>query len=80
MCRSACCIPVRPLLCPFTVAEDQDAVAKLEVEDEVVDVKRAAVLGEPVVGVEIVTLDERGPGALPLQSSSVAEAANPGPN
>ena len=31
------------------------------------DVSKVAVLGEPVVGIEMVTLDERGPGARPFK-------------
>ena len=36
-----------------------------EVDDDyVLDPKGIAILGDPIVGVEVVTLDERGPGAL----------------
>ena len=35
--------------------------------DNVVDLKGSAALGEPIVGVEVITLDERGQGALPAR-------------
>ena len=35
--------------------------------DDVVDPKGIAVLGEPIVGTEVITLDERGVGALPAR-------------
>ena len=34
-------------------------------DDHVVDLKGVAVLGEPIVGVEVVTLDGNGPGVRP---------------
>ena len=46
-----------------------DGPAEVEADEvnEVVDLKRAAVLGDPIVCVEIVTQDERGQGALPFK-------------
>ena len=60
-------VSVSPLLlvCPI-----QDDVASAEAapsvidRDDVVDLKKEAVLGEVSVGVEAVTLDQRGQGAL----------------
>ena len=64
-CDHHCCyLPVRPLLCHFTVSEGQGADQVVDEDDAVVDLKRAAVLGEPIVGIEQVTLDERGQGAV----------------
>ena len=37
-------------------------------EDYVGDLKGVAVLGDPIVGVEVVTYDARGPGALPARA------------
>ena len=66
-CR--CCrtpVPVRPLLCPILPAADGAAAQGPEQvdEEEVVDTRKVAVLGEPIVGVDAVTFDERGQGAL----------------
>ena len=44
-------------------SENASSSTGLEVDD-VVDLKGTAVLGEPIVGEEVVTFDERGPGAL----------------
>ena len=57
------------LICPNTadpvsVVADQLA-AEDAMEAEVKNLKDWAVLSEPIVGVEVVTLDERGQGALP---------------
>ena len=43
----------------------------VEQDDHVVDLKGVALLGEPIVGVEVVTYDKNGPGvrqARPLPS------------
>ena len=48
-------------------AESKIGGTKVEVglaADDVVDLKGTAVLGEPIVGIEVVTHDERGQGAL----------------
>ena len=47
-------------------ASKQAADTKLS-RDDVTDLKGTAVWGEPFVGVEVVTLDERGEGALPAR-------------
>ena len=67
-CFSSCCLPVRPLLCPIlSQADDEDAAAVAAEEAGVIDLRRAAVLGEPIVGNEMVTLDKRGSGAVPFR-------------
>ena len=52
-------------------ADEPDKPAKeagvLEADD-VIDLKGTAILGEPIVGTEVVTLDERGQGALPARA------------
>ena len=66
-------IPKSPICMPLMGDLDgqRDVV---EAEDDFVrDLKGVALLGDPIVGVEIVTLDERGPGA-------VAARALPSPN
>ena len=47
---------------PFGQVEADKVVDELD--DVVADLKGTAVLGEPIVGTEVVTLDEHGPGAL----------------
>ena len=43
----------------------QGEVSEQDLDEEfVADLKGVAVLGEPIVGVELVTLDANGPGAL----------------
>ena len=61
---SPICLPCCPLLAPNLVSEQLGGQVAGLAEDDVVDLKGVAVLGDPVVGVEVVTLDERGPGAL----------------
>ena len=55
-----------PLLCP--ISSDQEVEDKLSHQDaadeQVIDMKANAVLGEPIVGVEAITFDGRGQGAL----------------
>ena len=65
-----CCSPVSPLLCPILpAAEVADADPEQLGEQEVaIDLKKMAVLGEPIVGIEAVTLDEKGQGALPARA------------
>ena len=59
-----CYVSVSPvLICPLAEAPASNAHVQEE-EDLVVDLKKAAVLGEPIVGIEAITLDQRGPGAL----------------
>ena len=66
-----CCNPVIPLLlCPVipstrAVVSDPEQIDEAEV---VVDLSKEAVLGEPIVGVEVVTLDSQGQGALPARA------------
>ena len=43
---------------------DKLVVEQQDQDDFVADLKDVAVLGEPIVGIEVVTLDEKGPGAL----------------
>ena len=63
-CR--CNLSVSPLLCP--VLSDSDATGDLAyqsmIDDQVADLKAHAALGEAIVGVEAVTFDARGQGAL----------------
>ena len=51
------------LLCPLATTPSVDGEPLVD-EDEVVDLKKAAVLGDLVVGTEAVTLNHRGQGAL----------------
>ena len=64
--RCRCCVSVSPLLiCPLsTTSADQDAGELVVDEDAVADLKKAAVLGDSIVGIEAITHDHRGPGAL----------------
>ena len=58
------------LICPTIAIDDPDALPGNGVAadgDEAIDLKKAAVLGEPIVGVEAITLDHRGRGALPAR-------------
>ena len=58
--RPECSVSVSPLyLCPITVAD-----AGLANDDDYIDLKKTAALGEPSVGVESITLGHRGTGAL----------------
>ena len=62
-CR--CAVSVSPLLCHlFTDRAAQAPKATVVDHDLVEDLKKVAVLGEPIVGVESVTLDEHGQGGL----------------
>ena len=55
---------------PSTTSNNQTPEAKTGMlADDVIDLKGTAVLGEPIVGIEVVTLDERGPGALQATQS-----------
>ena len=67
-----CCVPVSPIVFPLIVPTLPQTpggkVAGGEVaslDDGVHDLRGVVVLGEPIVGTEVVTLDGRGPGALP---------------
>ena len=62
-------VSVSPLFMMTTTptAADKADLSPVEVKlecDDVVDLRNAAVLGDPVAGKDVVTLDERGPGAL----------------
>ena len=60
--------PCCPCLAPVVVSDSEGASADgHETDDEVVNLEEVAVLGDKIVGTEIVTLDERGPGALKVQ-------------
>ena len=62
-----CYLPVRPLLCPTIANHDgaEGVEAEPVVDVEVKNLKDFAVLGEPIVGIDKVVLDDRGQGALP---------------
>ena len=57
---------MRKLLCPFMPAASKEASnsglsgVDVVLEDDVVDLKGVAVVGDPIVGTEVVALDERG--------------------
>ena len=55
-----------PLLsCPLNEASASPLAGPTVMdEDGAIDLKKAAVLGDPIVGVEVVTLDHRGQGAI----------------
>ena len=55
-----------PLLsCPVTTSHSDNGGSEADVVEEAVgDLKDVAVLHDKIVGVEAVTLDENGPGAL----------------
>ena len=77
---SSCCLSVSPLLCPNTTASapvDKHDQEEEHVEAEVRTLKEWAVLSEPIVGVEVVTLDERGQGALPPQALPAPKEPTP---
>ena len=59
-------LSVSPLLCPTisTVDSSEDVEKGSAMDDEIKNLKDHAVLGERIVGIEKVTLDERGQGAL----------------
>ena len=66
-CRG-CCVSVSPLICPLSAASAEvEAAPQVVDQDNVVDLKKEAVLGDLIVGVESVTLDARGQGALPVR-------------
>ena len=77
---SRCNVSVSPvLICPLPQASDVLHAGPALDDDEVVDLKKAAILGEPTVGIEAVTLDHRGQGGLaarplrnPLRQLSIA--------
>ena len=50
---------------------------KDDVTDTVADLRGVAVLGDPIVGVEVVTLDHRGPGAI--QATALPSPKEPTP-
>ena len=64
---------------PEFVDDDED-IDHLVDDDVVRDLKGTAILGDPIVGTEIITYDERGPGALaasPLPSPKRTYASSP---
>ena len=68
----SCSLSVSPLLCPIIPAESanpRNAAAGLDgvdvvLNDDVHDLKGVAVTGDPIVGTEVITLDDRGVGAV----------------
>lgn len=54
-----------------------DVVGAADDDDFVQDIKRVAVLGDPIVGLEVIPLDEHGPGALPARALASPPAPTP---
>ena len=60
-----CCVSVGPLICPLAEATASHAAPVPVVDQEyTVDLKKAAILGEPIVGIKAVTMDRRRQGAM----------------
>ena len=53
------------LICPISEADASGSAGQPVMDsDGPIDLKKAAVLGDPIVGIEVVTLDHRGQGGI----------------